>query len=63
MAGRRSVVNPFLVVILSGSVSQDYVLLLAGVLESFRDVTLPTLGLDPAHYASSPRLAWDCMMK
>ena len=38
-------------------------LLLADVLESYRDATLTSFGLDPAYYVSAPQLSWDCMMK
>ena len=39
------------------------VCLLADVFENFRDVCLLYYKLDPAHYFSSPGLAWDAMLK
>ena len=39
------------------------VLLLADVCENFRKVCLKNYHLDPAHYYSSPGLAWDAMLK
>ena len=39
------------------------VLLLADVFENFRKVCLKNYHLDPAHYYSSPGLAWDAMLK
>ena len=39
------------------------VLLLADVFENFRKVCLKNYHLDPAHYYSSPSLAWDAMLK
>jgi hypothetical protein len=39
------------------------VLLLAGIFESFRSMSLATYGLDPAHYVSSPHLSWNAMLK
>ena len=39
------------------------VLLLCDVFEKFINVCLMDNGLDPCHYFSSPRLAWDAMLK
>ena len=39
------------------------VLLLADVFENFRSICLNSYGLDPAHYYTSPGLAWDAMLK
>jgi hypothetical protein len=39
------------------------VLLLADVFENFRDICLEYYKLDPAHYFTSPGLAWDAMLK
>ena len=39
------------------------VCLLADVCENFRDTCLQYYKLDPAHYLSSPGLAWDAMLK
>ena len=39
------------------------VLLLCDVFEKFIDVCLKDYGLDPFHYFSSPRLAWDAMLE
>ena len=39
------------------------VLLLTDVFENFRKVRLKNYYLDPAHYYSSPGLAWDAMLK
>ena len=39
------------------------VLLLADVFEQFRTMSLETYKLDPAHYFTSPGLAWDAMLR
>ena len=39
------------------------VLLLADVFENFRDICLTNYDLDPAHYYTSPGLAWDACLK
>lgn len=39
------------------------VLLLADIFENFRDVCMKNFKLDPAHYLTSPSLAWDAMLK
>ena len=39
------------------------VLLLADVFENFRDLCLESYHLDPAHFYTSPRLAWEAMLK
>ena len=39
------------------------VLLLADVFEQFRTTSLDTYKLDPAHYFTSPGLAWDAMLR
>ena len=39
------------------------VLLLGDVLQAFRKVCIKHYELDPAHYVSSPQLAWDAMLK
>ena len=39
------------------------VLLLADVFENFRDICSSNYGLDPAHYYTSPGLAWDACLK
>ena len=42
---------------------QSDVLLLADVFEHFRATALNTYKLDPAHYFTSPGLAWDAMLR
>lgn len=39
------------------------VMLLADVIENFRNVALKTYKLDPAWYYTTPGFAWDCMLK
>ena len=39
------------------------VLLLCDVFESFRNMTLKTHKLDPAHYFTSPGMTWDAMLR
>ena len=39
------------------------VLLLADVFENFRTICLASCKLDPAHYYTSPGLAWDAMLR
>ena len=39
------------------------ILVLSDVFENFRETCLLNYGLDPAHYVSSPGLAWDTMLK
>ncbi|GFU77169.1 uncharacterized protein TNCV_1078851 [Trichonephila clavipes] len=39
------------------------VLILADVMEHFRDVCMDTYNLDPAWYFSAPGLSWDAMLK
>jgi len=39
------------------------VLLLADVVENFRDVCIDNYGLDPAWYYTSPGLAWNAALK
>lgn len=39
------------------------VLLLADVFENYRDFSLHTYKLDPAHYFTAPGLSWDAMLK
>ncbi|KAL4130605.1 hypothetical protein QTP88_008026 [Uroleucon formosanum] len=50
-----------------GEYSDHYVktdvAILADVFENFRDLCLSTLELDPAHYMTAPRFAYDCMLK
>ena len=43
--------------------NESDVLLLADVLENFRDVCMKRYGLDPAWYFTSPGLAWDAALK
>eukprot|EP01047_Picozoa_sp_COSAG01_P022018 COSAG01_NODE_1295_length_10874_cov_10.154710_6_plen_101_part_00 len=42
---------------------QTDVLLLADVFENFRSICLEFYELDPAHYFTTPNLAWDAMLK
>jgi hypothetical protein len=39
------------------------VILLADAFENFRDVSMSTYGLDPAHYLTTPSLTWDACLK
>ncbi|XP_049769187.1 uncharacterized protein LOC126106833 [Schistocerca cancellata] len=39
------------------------VLLLSDVFENFRNLCIKTYELDPAHYVTSPGLAWDALLK
>ncbi|XP_050060033.1 uncharacterized protein LOC126551227 [Aphis gossypii] len=39
------------------------VILLADIMEYFREKSLKTYGLDPAWYYTTPGFAWDCMLK
>ena len=39
------------------------VLLVADVFEEFRSICLDYYGLDPAHYFTTPNLAWDALLK
>ncbi|KAE9523791.1 hypothetical protein AGLY_015851 [Aphis glycines] len=39
------------------------VTILTDVFENFRDLWLSTLSLDPAHYMTAPRFAFNCMLK
>ena len=39
------------------------VLLLADVFENFRDICIKNYNFDPAHYYTSPGLAWDAALK
>ena len=43
--------------------NESDVLLLADIFENFRDLCLKIYGLDPAHYYTSPGLAWDACLK
>ena len=43
--------------------NQVDVLLLADVLENFRDICIKNYKLDPAHYYTAPGLAWDAALK
>ena len=43
--------------------NQVDVLLLADVFENFRDICIKNYKLDPAHYYTAPRLAWDAALK
>ena len=40
-----------------------HVLLLADVYENFREICIKNYNLDPAHYYTAPRLAWDAALK
>ena len=42
---------------------QNDTLLLADVFENFRDKCMEIYGLDPAHFLSAPRLAWQACLK
>ena len=42
---------------------QSDTLLLADVLENFRDMCIKEYELDPAHFLSLPRLAWQAYLK
>ena len=42
---------------------QCYTLLLADVFENFRDKCIEIYELDPAHFLSAPRLAWQACLK
>ena len=42
---------------------QSNTLLLADVFENFRDKCIEIYGLDPAHFLSAPRLAWQACLK
>jgi hypothetical protein len=39
------------------------VILLGDAFENFRDVSMSTYGLDPAHYLTTPSLTWDACLK
>jgi hypothetical protein len=39
------------------------VVLLADVFENFRDLSMRTYGLDPAHYLTTPSLTWDACLR
>ena len=39
------------------------ILLLADVIENFRETCLEYYGLDPTHYVTSPGLSWDAMLR
>ena len=39
------------------------VLLLADIFENFREKSIQSYGLDPAHYYTLPGYTWDCMLK
>jgi len=39
------------------------VVLLADVFENFRDTSMKHYGLDPAHYFTTPGMAWDALLK
>ena len=61
MFGISSVVKLF--AIITTSISKSDVLLLADVFENFRKTCLKYYNLDPAHYSTSPGLAWDTSLK
>ena len=42
---------------------QSDTLLLVDVFENFRDKCIEIYGLDPAHFLSAPRLAWQACLK
>ena len=42
---------------------KTYVLLLTNVFEAFRDTCLEQYKLDPAHFYTSPGLAWQACLK
>ena len=42
---------------------QSYTLLLADVFESFHNKSIEIYELDPAHFLSAPRLAWQAYLK
>ena len=43
--------------------NQVDLVLLADVFENFRDICIKNYNLDPAHYYTSPGLAWDAALK
>ena len=46
-----------------GLYAQCNTLLLADVFEKFRDTCIEIYGLDPSHFLSAPRLAWQACLK
>ena len=56
------IVRPFVIIVIS-ILSLIDVLLLADVFENFRKTCLRHYNLDPAHYYTSPGLAWDVCLK
>ena len=46
-----------------GLYAQCNTLLLADVFEKFRDTCIEIYGLDPSHFFSAPRLAWQSCLK